>query len=995
MAPDAALKELKKLRVVDLKALLKERGLDEGGLKDDLVRRLHDAQTADAGADAAGAADPPEEEAPAETAAPVETAAPAETDAPAETAAAETDAPADARAGEPAEEAQPAANPPAEAEADPAAGETDAAADVAAAPADPPPDSRLSNASIDRARARLAANAHDLDAWQTLATEAAAAGAPGGRSLFEEVLERHPTSSETWRAYAECEIEGDSRTGERDDDAVKSVFSRCLLACPSAKLWRAYTRYMVAANDPTDGAGVAAIKAAFEYTVDAVGEDVDAGPLWVDYLTFLRAVDAKHVCPEVAERNGDCESARNVEVRKAFRRAVTSPTDAVDALYREYDAFESGLDPTLAKALLAEIKPHVDRTRSVLKERKRRTKELITGGLTFPFAPEDDGKTSTKTELASRTSRAGETQSRLWRAYARWERSNPQALDPDADAGETEHPQVTARVALAYDQALMSLRHFPEVWLEYAAWHERKKRFEDAAATLARAREANPRCAALLYAHADSLERRGYAFSTQCKAVYEEVLDAYERECAEKETAFASKKKEETRGEGEEKKDDGPKESAAETSTTDAKKEAPSYAHERASDFITSAYVEYMRCCRRVEGVAAARKAFMRARKAPGLGDRHEVYACSAQLEWRYDKNDKPARNVFELGLKRFIGDPAYVALYAEFLVGVNDVANARVLYERATGAAVEAAAGNVTNTVVGVSASAMNPAERARRLKVAETLFDAFAAFEHHHGSMDAMASVEARRHAALGEEGGGLDAAPAMLTALMRRHAFLTLTPATDAQATHYRRLGASFGGAAEARGDAPSAPPPVPPPIPPPRPPPLRKGEVPPGATTPGAAPGAAPGSAAPQLPKAPRPGNIPKLMPPPPPPGSAAAAAAAAAASLPSELGAFVSRLPAAGAFGEAPPHVVDAVMDALLTADLSPEGGAAAVAARNDAAGVGDAARGAKRKAAADSVHGASSGRAGPLTAASNKPPAMDVFRMRQAKQARTDNAEFQ
>ena len=61
MAPDAALKELKKLRVADLKALLKQRGLDEGGLKDDLVRRLHDAQTADAGADAAGAADPPEE----------------------------------------------------------------------------------------------------------------------------------------------------------------------------------------------------------------------------------------------------------------------------------------------------------------------------------------------------------------------------------------------------------------------------------------------------------------------------------------------------------------------------------------------------------------------------------------------------------------------------------------------------------------------------------------------------------------------------------------------------------------------------------------------------------------------------------------------------------------------------------------------------------------------------------------------------------------------
>ena len=973
MAPDAALKELKKLRVADLKALLKQRGLDEGGLKDDLVRRLHDAQTADAGADAAGAADPPEEGAPAET-----------------------DAPADARVVEPAEEAQPAADLP-DAEADPAAGvpppeETDdadaAAAPAAAAPADPPPDAHVSNASIDRARARLAADAHDLDAWQTLANEAAAAGAPGGRSLFEEVLERHPTSSETWRSYAECEIEGDARTGERDDDAVKSVFSRCLLACPSAKLWRSYTRYMVAANDPTDAAGVAAIKAAFEYTADAVGEDIDAGPLWVDYLTFLRAVDAKHVCPEVAARDGDCESARNLEARRAFRRAVTAPTDAVDALYREYDAFESALDPTLAKALLAEIKPAVDRTRTVLRERKRRTKDLNVGRLTFPFAPEDGEKTG---DASRRFALAGETQSRLWRAYARWERSNPQALEPDADAGEVEHPQVTARVALAYDQALMSLRHFPEVWLEYAAWHELKKRPEDAAAALARAREANPRCAALLYAHADCLERRGAEGAAACKAVYEEVLDAYERECAEREADFSLKKEDAPEG------------------------DAPAFPHARAPDWVTSAYVEYMRCCRRVEGAASARKAFMRARKAPGLGERPEVYACSAQLEWRYDGNDKPARNVFELGLKKCIGDPAYVSTYAEFLVGLNDVANARVLYERATAAALEAAAGNPLGANAGVGASRVSsllrvdPAERARRAEAVETLFDAFAAFEHHHGSLDAMASVEARRHAALGEVGGGTDAAPAMLTALMRRHAFLGLSPATEAQARHYERLGAAFatsGWPSGAGARAPGAAQPAPPPIPPPRPPPLRKGEVPPGAAA--AAPardtGAQSAPAAPQLPKAPRPGNIPKLMPPPPAPGSAAAAAASLARALPAELGAFVSRLPAAVAGSlDAPPHVVDAVMDALMTADLSPEGGAAAVAARNDAAGVGGlpGARGAnKRKAGSGAGAGAGAGSgagasSGPLTAASNKPPAMDVFRMRQAKQARTDNAEFQ
>ena len=296
-----------------------------------------------------------------------------------------------------------------------------------------------------------------------------------------------PTSSETWRSYAECEIEGDARTGERDDDAVKSVFSRCLLACPSAKLWRSYTRYMVAANDPHGRVRASPLsKPPSSTRRTRCREDIDAGPLWVDAHVSTSCGRETRVPRGGGERRG-LRSARNLVRRRAFRRAVVAPTDAVDALSPRVRRARAtaALDPTLAKALLAEI-AEVDRTRTVLRERKRRTKELNVGRLTFPFAPEDGAKTE-KTEKTA-TTRADRSPSparrrRLWRAYARWERSNPQALEPDADAGEVEHPQVTARVALAYDQALMSLRHFPEVWLEYAAWHELKKRPEDAAAS--------------------------------------------------------------------------------------------------------------------------------------------------------------------------------------------------------------------------------------------------------------------------------------------------------------------------------------------------------------------------------------------------------------------------------------------------------------------------------------------------------------------------------
>ena len=41
-----------------------------------------------------------------------------------------------------------------------------------------------------------------------------------------------------------------------------------------------------------------------------------------------------------------------------------------------------------------------------------------------------------------------------WKEYIDWERSNPQSLDG---------PALTARISLAYDQALMYLLHYPEV----------------------------------------------------------------------------------------------------------------------------------------------------------------------------------------------------------------------------------------------------------------------------------------------------------------------------------------------------------------------------------------------------------------------------------------------------------------------------------------------------------------------------------------------------
>ena len=909
---------LKRLRVAELKELLEQRGLSTEGIQKELVARLEECRAAEEAAEEGGggepavgtpaaegedapAVEPPIDEAPADEETPADAA-----DAQAEEAPADDPADAEPESLEKGEPAPTDGGDPGEAGAEPDAADADGTASESAdLPPAAPKMPVVSSQKLDRARNRLAQNRQDLDAWETIVADAQTRGVPEGRSLFEEVLAAHPTASRVWRAYAEAEIAGDTG-GNRDDEAVKAIFSRCLLSCPSALLWRSYTRYMEKTNDAGTEEGVQAIKAAFEYTVDTVGEDLESGPLWLDYVVFLKTADPTHACPDAKPEQA--ESARMQEVRRAYQRAVSVPTNSIDALYREYDAFEHGVSAALAKPLLAEVKPGVDVARAALKERKRLHDQCIVGGLAGPPGTSKDEKSP-------------DGQARAWRAMINWERSNPQKLTPDAEAGETAHPQLVTRVALAYDQALMSLWNFPDIWLEFAAWHEGNDH-EEAKAVLQRAREALPGCPLVHFAAADLDEARGDA--TAASAVYESVLDEYEVKCA----------------------------ADAEAANVDGADDFK-FDHPPMDDATLLVSIEYMRCARRMRGRDEARKSFMRVRKAPGK--RWEAFAAAALLEWRYDKNDKVARNVFELGLKSFISQPQYVARYAEFLVGCNDVGNARVLFERATAAAGEATA----------AAAGLGGTDKAGKASVEKVFWDMFVDFEHTHGTMDTMKGVETRRREAVAGP-DAVDGAPEIITALLGQHSIFDLRPVSEEHMRHFARIGVAVPEPAPAGSARPGAPAPPPPRLPPP---PAGK----------------------PKGPKGPKlSGPAPNMAPLPPPDPMVTGAVNPRFAHLPRELGSFASRLPAMNAAVNL--SLVDSVMDALINADVTPEGGTAIVDAFN--AGLGGGGGGTKRKAGDAGVGGKGPARGAPLTAASQRPPERDVFRMRQAIRPRTDQAEF-
>ena len=54
-------------------------------------------------------------------------------------------------------------------------------------------------------------------------------------------------------------------------------------------------------------------------------------------------------------------------------------------------------------------------------------------------------------------------------------------------------------------------------------------------------------------------------------------------------------------------------------------------------------------------------------------------------MEWHNDNsNVKVPKNIFELGAKRFMAEPAFVLAYIDFQLGLGDTANSRATFERA-----------------------------------------------------------------------------------------------------------------------------------------------------------------------------------------------------------------------------------------------------------------------------------------------------------------------
>ncbi|KAK1578044.1 hypothetical protein Q3G72_027104 [Acer saccharum] len=519
--------------------------------------------------------------------------------------------------------------------------------------------------SKDDATTASVVDKYNVEATEILANSALHLPITQAAPIYEQLLSVFPTAAKYWKQYVEAHM------AVNNDDATKQIFSRCLLNCLQVPLWRCYIRFIRKVNEKKGVEGHEETRKAFDFMLSHVGSDIASGPVWVEYVTFLKSLPALNVQEE---------SQRMTALRKAYQKAIINPTHHVEQLWKDYENFENSVSRQLAKGLISEYQPKYNSARAVYRERKKYIDEIDWNMLAIPPTG------SYKEEL----------QWTAWKKLLAFEKGNPQRIDSASS---------NKRIIFTYEQCLMYLYHYPDIWYDYATWHAKSGSIDAAIKVFQRALKALPDSEMLRYAFAELEESRGAIQAA--KKLYEGLL-----------------------GDG--------------VNTT------------------ALAHIQFIRFLRRNEGVEAARKYFLDARKSPNFT--YHVYVAYALMAFCLDKDPKLAHNVFEAGLKRFMHEPVYILEYTDFLSRLNDDRNIRALFERAL--------------------SSLPPEESIE-------VWKRFTQFEQMYGDLDSMLKVEQRRKEALSRTGEeGASALEGSLQDVVSRYSFMDLWPCSSKDLDHLVR-------------------------------------------------------------------------------------------------------------------------------------------------------------------------------------------------------------
>lgn len=76
----------------------------------------------------------------------------------------------------------------------------------------------------------------------------------------------------------------------------------------------------------------------YDFAVNAVGHDKDAGEIWTEYIRFVQSAPTEN--PNGGPETAAQAATRINDLRKLYRRAVQIPLNNIEKLWMDYHKFE-------------------------------------------------------------------------------------------------------------------------------------------------------------------------------------------------------------------------------------------------------------------------------------------------------------------------------------------------------------------------------------------------------------------------------------------------------------------------------------------------------------------------------------------------------------------------------------------------------------------------------------------------------------------------------
>lgn len=122
---------------------------------------------------------------------------------------------------------------------------------------------------------------------------------------------------------------------------LEQIFGKALLKVPNVELWSIYLDYIkrrnvLTASDSDKPRQI--ITQAYEFALQNIGMDKDSANIWQDYIQIVRSMPGNHT------GTGWQDTQKMDLLRNAYQKAICVPTQAVNALWKEYDTFEMSIN---------------------------------------------------------------------------------------------------------------------------------------------------------------------------------------------------------------------------------------------------------------------------------------------------------------------------------------------------------------------------------------------------------------------------------------------------------------------------------------------------------------------------------------------------------------------------------------------------------------------------------------------------------------------------